>query len=203
MVATSSSRAMRPDGMSGALAEARLCGTLASAATHSRSRRGHAGTGFHRAEREAVEKAIRDKGVDVDLDALLSLDGEVRAAEDRDRSAAGRAQRDQRPVQGARARGAGRAWARGEGGGRARRASWRRAGREGRRAQGAADALPNIPWDGAPVGPDESFNTVVRHRRRGAEVRFRAARPCRADREERLGGPVAHRAGVGIAAHIA
>ena len=23
-------------------------------------------------------------------------------------------------------------------------------------------AFPNIPWDGAPVGPDESFNTVVR-----------------------------------------
>ena len=22
--------------------------------------------------------------------------------------------------------------------------------------------LPDIPWEGAPVGPDESFNTVVR-----------------------------------------
>ena len=35
------------------------------------------------------------------------------------------------------------------------------------------------------------------HRRRAAEVRLRAARPCRADREERLGRPVAGHAGVG------
>src|SRR5690349_15180291 len=38
-------------------------------------------------------------------------------------------------------------------------------------AQAELDALllriPNIPWEGAPVGPDESFNTVVR--REGAQ----------------------------------
>ena len=28
--------------------------------------------------------------------------------------------------------------------------------------------LPSIPWEGAPVGPDESFNTVVRTGRRAA-----------------------------------
>ena len=31
-------------------------------------------------ERAEVERAIRDKGIDVDLDALLALDGEVRSA---------------------------------------------------------------------------------------------------------------------------
>ena len=35
---------------------------------------------FIKANRETVERAIRDKGVDLDLDALLALDGEVRAA---------------------------------------------------------------------------------------------------------------------------
>ena len=34
---------------------------------------------FIKANRETVEKAIRDKGVDLDLDALLALDGEVRS----------------------------------------------------------------------------------------------------------------------------
>ena len=55
-----------------------------------------------RPNRDAVEQAIRDKGVELDLDALLALDAEVRGAQDRDRGAAGRAQRHQRPVQGAR-----------------------------------------------------------------------------------------------------
>ena len=35
---------------------------------------------FIKANRATVERAIRDKGVDLDLDALLALDGEVRAA---------------------------------------------------------------------------------------------------------------------------
>ena len=35
---------------------------------------------FIKANRETVERAIRDKGVDLDLDALLALDGEVRSA---------------------------------------------------------------------------------------------------------------------------
>src|SRR5881398_1775583 len=35
---------------------------------------------FVKANRETVERAIRDKGVDVDLAALLALEGEVRAA---------------------------------------------------------------------------------------------------------------------------
>ena len=35
---------------------------------------------FVKANRETVERAIRDKGVDLDLSALFSLDAEVRAA---------------------------------------------------------------------------------------------------------------------------
>ena len=35
---------------------------------------------FVKANRETVERAIRDKGVDLDLEALLGLDAEVRAA---------------------------------------------------------------------------------------------------------------------------
>ena len=38
------------------------------------------GLDFVKANRETVERAIRDKGVDVDLDALLALDAEMRAA---------------------------------------------------------------------------------------------------------------------------
>ena len=35
---------------------------------------------FIKANREIVERAIRDKNVDLDLDALLALDAEVRGA---------------------------------------------------------------------------------------------------------------------------
>ena len=41
---------------------------------------GMLGMDFIRANRDAVEQAIRDKGVALDLDALLALDAEVRSA---------------------------------------------------------------------------------------------------------------------------
>jgi seryl-tRNA synthetase len=35
--------------------------------------------------------------------------------------------------------------------------------------------VPNIPWEGAPVGPDESFNTIVRRKaRRRASISSRS-----------------------------
>ena len=74
---------------------------------------------FIKSNRETVERAIRDKGVDLDLDQLLALDSEVRARQDRDRAAARRAQCGQREVQGRDARGESRARPPGEGGGRA------------------------------------------------------------------------------------
>jgi seryl-tRNA synthetase len=117
---------------------------------------------FIRDNRAVVEKAIADKNVRLDLDALLALDGEVRAMKSeidelrRQRNALSAGFKDadpaERPALGARAKEMGA-----------------RAGEiEGALADKSAvlDAmllkLPGIPWDGAPVGPDESFNTIVR-----------------------------------------
>ena len=55
---------------------------------------------FVKANRETVERAIRDKGVDLDLDDLLALDAKVRALKTEIEAPAGRAQRGQRAVPG-------------------------------------------------------------------------------------------------------
>jgi seryl-tRNA synthetase len=117
---------------------------------------------FIRENADAVRQAALQKNVALDLDALLSLDGSVR--ELKTRADGLRAERnaisdgfksaapEERPALGAKAKAIGAEiseidGALGE-------------------AQGELDALllrvPNIPWEGAPVGPDESFNTVVR-----------------------------------------
>jgi seryl-tRNA synthetase len=115
-----------------------------------------------REKRAAVEAAIADKNVNLDLDALLALDGEVRSmkteieelrrqrneisasfksAAPEDRAELGRRAKEMGARAGALEKGLGE-------------------------KSGALDALmlrvPNLPWEGAPVGPDESFNTVVR-----------------------------------------
>jgi seryl-tRNA synthetase len=111
---------------------------------------------------DLVRAAARSKNVDLDLDALLALDGEVRALKteidelrrQRNEISAGfkSAPPEERAALGARAK---------EMGARAGEAE-KGLGEK----QAALDALmlrlPNIPWEGAPVGPDESFNTVVR-----------------------------------------
>jgi seryl-tRNA synthetase len=117
---------------------------------------------FIRDNREIVEKAIADKNVKLDLGALLALDAEVRAMKSevdelrrqRNELSASfkNADPSERPALGARAKEMGA-----------------RAG-EIESALGTKQAemdalmlrLPGIPWDGAPVGPDESFNVVVR-----------------------------------------
>ncbi len=120
------------------------------------------GLGFIRDNRAAVEKAIADKRAAVDLGALLALDGEVRALKGRidelrrlrnEMSARFKdADPAQRPSLGAQAKALGA---------EAAEAEAALAGKSD-----ALDALmlriPNIPWDGAPVGPDENFNIVVR-----------------------------------------
>ena len=117
---------------------------------------------FIRENPDAVRTAIQQKNVTLDLDALLALDGEVRGLKTRvdglraDRNAISDsfkgAAPEERPALGARAKAIGAEIAEIEGG----------LGDK----QAALDALllrvPNIPWDGAPVGPDETFNTVVR-----------------------------------------
>ena len=117
---------------------------------------------YIRENSDRVRTAIAQKNVTLDLGALLTLDGEVRALKTRvdglraDRNAISDsfkgAAPEERPALGARARAIGAEIAEIESG----------LGEK----QSALDALllrvPNIPWEGAPVGPDETFNTVVR-----------------------------------------
>jgi seryl-tRNA synthetase len=117
---------------------------------------------FIKANRETVERAIRDKGVDLDLEALLALDGEVRSAKteiDRlraERNAVSAKFKDARPEEKA------------ELGRQAKEAGARASALEGELAAKDAELkalmlkLPGIPYDGAPVGPDESYNKVIR-----------------------------------------
>ncbi|HVM37378.1 MAG TPA: serine--tRNA ligase [Sphingomicrobium sp.] len=120
------------------------------------------GMDFIKANRAAVEAAIRDKGVALELDAVLALDGEVRGL--KTEIEALRAERnaisaqfksvapEERAALGARAR---------EAGAKAGELEKRLGEREGA-LKAMLLRLPNIPYEGAPVGPDESANVVVR-----------------------------------------
>ncbi|MCL6683955.1 serine--tRNA ligase [Sphingomonas alba] len=117
---------------------------------------------FIKANRETVEKAIRDKGVDLNLDALLALDGETRSLKTEidnlraERNAISaqfpKAAAEEKAELGRKAKEAGA------------RASELENGLNDKEAalKGLMLKLPGIPYEGAPVGPDESFNTVVR-----------------------------------------
>jgi seryl-tRNA synthetase len=110
----------------------------------------------------AVRTAAEEKNAPVDVDRLLALDGEARALKTRidelrrrrNEISAGFKTADpaERPALGAEAKALGA---------EAAEAEAALAGKTGE-----LDALmlrvPNIPWEGAPIGPDESFNTVVR-----------------------------------------
>src|SRR5204863_7929740 len=109
-----------------------------------------------------VARAIADKNVALDLDTLLALDGEVRTLKTRadtlraERNAISdsfkSAAPEERPALGARAKAIGAEIAEIESG----------LGEVQASLEAQLLRVPNIPWDGAPVGPDESFNTVVR-----------------------------------------
>jgi seryl-tRNA synthetase len=117
---------------------------------------------FIKANRETVERAIRDKGVDLDLDALLALEGDARSLKTEidnlraSRNAISARFKDAAPEEkaalGAEAKAAGA------------RASELEVelGEKDAALKAMMLKLPGIPWEGAPVGPDESFNTVVR-----------------------------------------
>ncbi len=117
---------------------------------------------FVKANRETVERAIRDKGVELDLDALLALDAEVRAAKteiDRlraERNSVSAKFKDATPE------------ARADLGRQAKEAGARASALEAELSDKEAALkalmlkLPGIPYDGAPVGPDESYNVVIR-----------------------------------------
>ena len=120
------------------------------------------GLDFIRDNLAAVERAIRDKGVNLDLDALVLAAGQVRGlrtqidqlrTERNSISALFKsAPPEERAALGARAKAAGS-----------------KAGeleKELSEREAALDALllrvPNIPYEAAPVGPDETFNVVIR-----------------------------------------
>ncbi|MEO8548289.1 MAG: serine--tRNA ligase [Sphingomicrobium sp.] len=120
------------------------------------------GIDFVKANREAVERAIRDKGVAIDLDALMGLEAEVRGLKTRieglraERNAISASFQSATPEQKA-----------------ALGAKAKQAGAQAGELETQLDEresalralllqLPAIPWDGAPVGPDESANTVIR-----------------------------------------
>jgi seryl-tRNA synthetase len=120
------------------------------------------GLDFVKANRETVERAIRDKGVGLDLDALLKLDAAARALKTEidglraERNAVSAKFKDATPEEKA------------ELGRKAKEAGARATALENDLAakEGELGALmlklPGIPYDGAPVGPDESFNAVIR-----------------------------------------
>ena len=117
---------------------------------------------FIREHPDLVRKAIADKGARVDLNALLALDAEVRAMKtevddlrrQRNEISASfkSAAPEDRPALGARAK---------EMGARSAEVEARLA-EQGGELDALMLRLPGIPWEGAPVGPDETFNTVVR-----------------------------------------
>ena len=117
---------------------------------------------FIKSNRSDVERAIRDKGVAVELDALFALDAEVRAAKTEieglraSRNAISAKFKDASPEErgalGAEAKAAGA------------RASELESGLADQEAalKGMMLKLPGIPWEGAPVGPNEDSNVVIR-----------------------------------------
>ena len=117
---------------------------------------------YIKANRETVERAIRDKNVELDLDALLALDAEVRAGKTEidqlraERNAVSARFKDAAPEEKA------------ELGRQAKEAGAKASALEDALAGKEAELkalmlrLPGIPYDGAPIGPDESFNAVIR-----------------------------------------
>ncbi|HEX5300055.1 MAG TPA: serine--tRNA ligase, partial [Streptosporangiaceae bacterium] len=111
---------------------------------------------------DAVKAAVRVKGIDLDVDELLDLDRSVRSL-----------QTDVDQAQ-ARRRSSSKEFARAD---EARQAELRAESAEldiqlkalreqlaeaTEKLQGLLLLTPTIPWEGAPVGPDDSANTVVR-----------------------------------------
>src|SRR5438445_11218200 len=117
---------------------------------------------FVKANRETVERAIRDKGMELDLEALLALDAAVRGLKTEieglraERNALSARFKDATPEEKA------------ELGRNAKEAGARATALEGALADKQAELnalmlkLPGIPYAGAPVGPDESANVVIR-----------------------------------------
>jgi len=117
---------------------------------------------FVKANRETVERALRDKGVALNLDDLLSLDTKIRAL--KTEVEALRAERNAISAQFPKAAAEEKA----ELGRKAKEAGARASQLEEQLADEEAALkalmlqLPGIPYEGAPIGPDETFNEVIR-----------------------------------------
>jgi seryl-tRNA synthetase len=117
---------------------------------------------FVRANRETIERAMRDKGVALSLDELLALDTQIRAL--KTEIEALRAERNAISAQFPKAAPEEKA----ELGRKAKEAGARVSTLEDQLAgeETALNALmlqlPGIPFEGAPVGPDETYNAVIR-----------------------------------------
>jgi seryl-tRNA synthetase len=117
---------------------------------------------FVKANRETVERAIRDKGLDLDVDELLALEFETRGTKTMidnlraERNSVSAKFKDAAPEE------------RAELGRQAKEAGARASELDNTLAVAEARLkelmlqVPGIPYEGAPVGPDESFNEVVR-----------------------------------------
>jgi seryl-tRNA synthetase len=117
---------------------------------------------FVKANRETVERAIREKGVELDLEALLALDAEVRASKTEIERL--RAERNAISAQFPKALPEEKAKL----GRKAKEAGARASALDGELSSKEAELkalmlkLPGIPYEGAPVGPDETYNQVIR-----------------------------------------
>ena len=117
---------------------------------------------FVKANRETVERAIRDKGVELDLEVLLTLDAEVRASKTEierlraERNAISaqfpKASPEEKAKLGRKAK---------EAGARASALDVELSSKEAE-LKALMLKLPGIPYEGAPVGPDETYNQVIR-----------------------------------------
>jgi len=117
---------------------------------------------FIRENRHVVEQALHAKSVDLSLEELLRLDEEVRALKtavdlcraERNKVSSGfqTATPNERKQLKARAKDLGAATQEYEA----------KLDNASARLGELMLKVPNIPWEGAPVGPDDSFNTVVR-----------------------------------------
>jgi len=117
---------------------------------------------FIREHPDSVRKACEEKNVALDVDRLLALDGETRGLKSqidelrrqRNEISASFKTADpaERPSLGAQAKAMGA---------QASEAESTLAEKQAE-LDGLMLRVPNIPWDGAPIGPDESFNTVIR-----------------------------------------
>jgi seryl-tRNA synthetase len=117
---------------------------------------------YLRANRDLVARAASQKNVTLDLDQLLALDAEVRSAKQEieklraERNAISATFKSAAPEEkaelGRRAK---------EAGARASELENALADQEGQ-LRDQLLRLPGVPWEGAPVGPDENSNIVIR-----------------------------------------